>query len=305
LTVDIIIMNYNLKEFTKLTLKSLYKNTTYPFRVILLDNASTEANTKKFLKECKVKYKNLIVHQNDQPDKGFANGINIAGQYVENDYVLLLNNDIIIPKQSKRWLESLINLLEDKQVALSSCKMLFPNDSIQFAGAKLLPDAFTNHVLHIHKGFLKKQDYITGLQETFVISGALMCGRSKELLPLDENYLIGEWEDVQKSIEFLIQNRKLMINCDLYIYHYEKATQSNRENFTKYQYRNFLNFRIQYLPIIWKLVNQDPLLFDWNEDLITRTRNKAKVQGIYLSPDRRISLEEFELLSEFYWKMYK
>jgi len=74
--VSIIVLNFNNLEFTKMCIATLYKNTKYPFELIVVDNASKETGTKEYLDYIQKKYANVIVHYNEVEDGGFAEGNN-------------------------------------------------------------------------------------------------------------------------------------------------------------------------------------------------------------------------------------
>ena len=94
--VSVIILNWNGLKYTIECLESL-KKITYPnYEVILVDNGS-KGNEADILEK---KYKDYIKLIRNKENLGFAEGNNVAIREVikegKSDYILLLNNDIIV-----------------------------------------------------------------------------------------------------------------------------------------------------------------------------------------------------------------
>lgn len=117
--VDIIILNWNGKEDSIECIESL-KHVTYPnFKIILVDNGSTDGSAPYFREW----YPEIEIIENGT-NLGFTGGNNIAIKKAMNDgadYILLLNNDVIVESD---FLDKLI-------IAANS------NDNIGIAGPKI------------------------------------------------------------------------------------------------------------------------------------------------------------------------
>jgi len=101
--VSIIILTYNQLEYTKITLDSIRKNTRCTNEIIVVDNASSDG-TVEYLKT----QKDIHVVFNDE-NLGFPAGCNQGMEIAKGDYVLLLNNDVVV---SSNWLEGLVECAE-------------------------------------------------------------------------------------------------------------------------------------------------------------------------------------------------
>lgn len=97
--LSIIIVNLNTVDLTEGCIKSIYKHkVNFPFEVILIDNGSDDGSVEMLNKYVK-KYKNFkAIFNNDNTGYAKANnqGINMA----KGEYLLLLNNDTIVYKNS-------------------------------------------------------------------------------------------------------------------------------------------------------------------------------------------------------------
>ena len=134
--VSIIILSLNRFDDTANAISNIYKFTKVPFEVIILDNNSA-ADVKENLKQLQSKYHHLKVIFEDR-NLGCAGGRDKAKQYATGEYVLFLDNDILVLPY---YLENLINRLEeDDKIAGACCKTVFPDGKIQFNGGSIVFD---------------------------------------------------------------------------------------------------------------------------------------------------------------------
>ena len=106
--VTIIILNWNGKEDTIECLESL-KHITYPnYKILLVDNGSTDGSVECF----RERYPGMEIIENGD-NLGFAEGNNVGirrAMEEEIDYLLLLNNDTIVDPE---FLNELINIAKN------------------------------------------------------------------------------------------------------------------------------------------------------------------------------------------------
>ncbi len=127
--VSIITVNYNQAEVTCALIESLNKISYPNFEIIVIDNASPDDNP-SIIKE---RYPNIVFVQNPI-NYGFAAGNNFGLMRARGEYVLLLNNDIVVPRG---FMEPLVNKLEsDQSIGAVSplIKFYYDPDTIQYAG---------------------------------------------------------------------------------------------------------------------------------------------------------------------------
>jgi GT2 family glycosyltransferase len=127
--VSIITVNYNQAKVTCDLLESL-KRITYPnIEVIVVDNHSVEDDPSIIKKQHP-----YIKYIENPINYGFAAGNNFGIMAAKGEYVLLINNDIEVPKD---FLEPLVYLLEhDHKIGAVSPKIkyFYRSDTIQYAG---------------------------------------------------------------------------------------------------------------------------------------------------------------------------
>ena len=118
--VSIIVLTYNQLNYTKQCLNSIVSQTTIPYELIVVDNASSDETD-----YCLIEFKRQIARKkrNQLPtnyctnveiilngdNKGFAAGNNVGIAQSQGEYVLLLNNDVVV---TQNWLEQLLLVAE-------------------------------------------------------------------------------------------------------------------------------------------------------------------------------------------------
>lgn len=98
--VYVVILNWNLKEETAECVNSVLRSDYSPFRVLIVDNGSTDGSVEFFRSE----FPDLEIIAN-QENLGCAAGNDVGIEHAlcrDADYVLLLNNDAIIDRGSLR-----------------------------------------------------------------------------------------------------------------------------------------------------------------------------------------------------------
>jgi GT2 family glycosyltransferase/2-polyprenyl-3-methyl-5-hydroxy-6-metoxy-1,4-benzoquinol methylase len=103
---SIVILTYNQLEYTKKCIKSIRKHTPEPHEIIFVDNGSTD-DTIRWLGKIVRGNNNYVLVQNTT-NLGFAKGCNQGIEASKGEYILLLNNDVIVVKN---WLSGLLECL--------------------------------------------------------------------------------------------------------------------------------------------------------------------------------------------------
>jgi GT2 family glycosyltransferase len=98
--ISIVVLNWNGKEITEECLNSIKKQTFKDYEIILVDNNSTDGSS-EYLKK---RFPKINLIQNKE-NYGYAKGNNIGIKKAKGDYVLILNNDIILDKNFLKELD--------------------------------------------------------------------------------------------------------------------------------------------------------------------------------------------------------
>jgi glycosyltransferase involved in cell wall biosynthesis/MoaA/NifB/PqqE/SkfB family radical SAM enzyme len=107
--VSIIILTYNQLEYTKKCLESIAANTPEPHEIIIVDNGSTDG-TVQWLRNLAAENSNYRLIENKE-NLGFALGNNKGIAEAKGDYVVLMNNDVVV---TPGWLKRLVKVAKRK-----------------------------------------------------------------------------------------------------------------------------------------------------------------------------------------------
>lgn len=119
--LSIVILNYNTKKLLAGCLKSLERvKREVSFEIIVCDNGSKDGSGDYVKKN----YPNVKLVENGE-NLGFAKGNNKARPFVDSEYVLFLNSDTIVHKNTLK--ETVDYLDKDEKVGAITCKILLPD----------------------------------------------------------------------------------------------------------------------------------------------------------------------------------
>lgn len=114
--IDIVAVVWKRETITGHFLEALKKNTTTPYRLIIIDNGSQPWVQKDYLKEADV-YVKL------DKNYGLEYAKNLGMQFVESKLFISTDNDILPYKSEPDWLSKLIKLMEEhSEYGAISCR---------------------------------------------------------------------------------------------------------------------------------------------------------------------------------------
>lgn len=127
-SVDIVIVNYNTKEYLRDCIESIHRNTRYPYRLIIIDNQSTDGSL-NYLRELRRQgHRVLFNRENLGCAKAWNQGIRLG----QGEYILLLNPDTLL---TSGWLTQMVACAEsDPQIAVVGNKQVDQRGRILHAG---------------------------------------------------------------------------------------------------------------------------------------------------------------------------
>lgn len=234
--LSIVILNYNTAGLTRRCLQTVFAANfgKYSIEVIVCDNGSTDESVAMIKKE----FPEVILIENKK-NLGFAAGNNPGITRAKGHYILLLNTDTEIPKNTFRVM---LEFMDKKpEVGASTCKLILPNGSMDPACHRGFPTpwvAFT-YLVGLEKLFPKTklfgeyhQGYkdLTTIHEVDCIVGAFFLVRRevvKQVGLMDEDYFM-YGEDIDWAYKIRQAGWKIMYNPTVTILH--KKKQSGRAN---------------------------------------------------------------------------
>ncbi len=131
--VTIIIPVYNNWQITENCLRSLSRQSfSVPVQILVVDDGSSDETPERLREIPGIK----IVTQ--PKNAGYMYAIRAGVTAATSEFVLLLNNDVVVCDD---WLEPLLARARDPRIGAVGSMLLFPNGSLQEAGALLFSDA--------------------------------------------------------------------------------------------------------------------------------------------------------------------
>ncbi len=201
--LSIIILTYNAKEITLDAVSSIEKNylkevENGKFEIIVTDNASTDG-TLEFFKNYKkkTKIKNFDIIDNGG-NIGFSKGNNKGIPYAHGKYVLFLNNDTIVYKDSLNYMLEFMEAHPDAGAA--SCKLINKDGEIDFNCHRGFPTPWNSFCYFSHlqrifprskffAGYTQGWENLNTTHEVDAIEGAFM------LVPYEVGKKVDWWDE--------------------------------------------------------------------------------------------------------------
>ncbi len=233
-TIDlsVIILNYNTADLTRLCLRTVFASDlgTNSMEVIVCDNGSTDGSVRMIQQE----FPDVILIENGK-NLGFAAGNNPGIKRARGRYLLLLNTDTEVPKNTLRAMIDFMDSHPD--VGASTCKLLLPDGRIDPACHRGFPTpwvAFT-YLSGLEKLFPKTRlfgEYHQGykdlntIHDVDCIVGAFFLVRREvvgEVGQLDEDYFM-YGEDIDWAYRIRRAGWKIIYNPTVTILHKKKQS---------------------------------------------------------------------------------
>ena len=110
--IDILLLTCNRGHLSKRTIDGIIERTRTPYRLIVIDNNSTDDTVdilKKFDSENKI---HKLILLDKEHTVNIAGAYNIGLEYVESEYFMTMQDDVIVPDVEPDWIQQLIALME-------------------------------------------------------------------------------------------------------------------------------------------------------------------------------------------------
>lgn len=221
-TVAVIIPNYNGQKYLSDCLKSLRKQSFRDFKVIMVDNGSSDGSlslVKRDFPEVQI----IGLSENT----GFANAVNVGIKETTAKYVFLLNNDTVC---EEGVIEALVNILDKRKSVFSvQAKML------QFKEPHLIDDA-GDYYCALGWAFAPSKDkdnsrYSRRVNVTSACAGAAMYRREvfEEIGYFDEAHFC-YLEDVDVGYRARLYGYDNVMEPGAIVYHVGSGSSGSRHN---------------------------------------------------------------------------
>lgn len=216
---SIIILTFNQLEYTRKCVESIQRHTPEPHEIIFIDNGSTDG-TREYLQKLTKDHEYIQLILNEK-NLGFAAGNNQGIEKATGEYLLLLNNDVVV---TEKWLSTLMGHLN----CSPDMGMVGPMSN-SVSGPQLVPNVPYENSLDDMQTFARSftADNLGRTTEHMRLVGFCLLMK-KEVVDvigfLDENYLSGNFEDDDLCLRSCIAGYKNIIAGDVFIHHYGSMT---------------------------------------------------------------------------------
>ncbi len=221
--VSIVIPVYNRADLTQQCLEEIRKYTNVEeIEVVIVDNGSNDG-TAQYMQLETEKYSWLSYIRNDN-NYGFSVGCNIGAAHAVNEYVLFLNNDTMV---TANWLDHLLQTIrEELYVGMVGAKLLYPDDTIQFAGMAFNDQSKIPY--HIYRGYSSGHPSVNKKREFQALTGACLLMRTDDFISVGgfDPHFVNGGEDLDLSFKVSKKlGKRIIYNPNSVVYHLEGKTE--------------------------------------------------------------------------------
>lgn len=251
--ITVIIPNYNGKHFMKPCLKSLENQTCKDFKILVVDNHSTDGSI-EYMKETYPEIEVLALKEN----YGFSAAVNTGIRHASTPYVILLNNDTTV---DSHYIEEMLRAIKQSPDIFSvSSKMLqmYHPELIDSAG-----DLYTLVGWGICRGTGRPVANYTVPDEIFsACAGAAIYRKSAfhRIGYFDESHF-AYLEDIDVGYRAKIFGYKNIYCPAALVYHVGSGTSGSKYNSFKVKLsaRNSIWLNYKNMPLLQLVINFIPL----------------------------------------------
>lgn len=255
--LSIVILNHNTKDIILNCLDSLEEvRNELPFEVIVSDNASNDGSVRA------IKNKYSWVKVIEGPNISYSNGNNRARNKVQGKYVLLLNSDTLVHKNTlKKCIEYLENHTD---VGALTCKLVLPNGELDKDARRRFPTpwiSFKRLFLNNGREYWYENISSNKIHEVDAIQGAFFLTKKEILDKVDwfNEKFIFDGEDLDLSFQIKKIGYKIIYFPDVSITHIKKASKNTFSGIER-KMQGINSMEYFYRKNLW---NNYPILFNY------------------------------------------
>ena len=223
--ISIIIPNKDHIDDLELCLFSLTKRSTYKnYEILIVENNSEKPETFEYYKKLPDRYPKVKVLTWEK-EFNYSGINNFAAEQAEGMYLLFLNNDVEI--LTPQWMEEMLQICQQKDVAITGAKLYYPDDTIQHAGVVLGLGGIAGHIMC--KASREDPGYFgrtVTVQEISAVTAACMMIRTEDFRNVggfDETFQVA-FNDIDLCMKVRAAGKKIVFTPYAELYHYESKS---------------------------------------------------------------------------------
>lgn len=257
--VDVIVPIYNAYDNLVSCVESILKNTTIPYRLILINDCSSDPGIELYLKQLEKRGIQQLVVLRNKKNLGFVGTVNRGISESQSD-VVLLNSDTEVPPG---WLERLSNLIEIEPMigtltpfSNNATICSFPN----FCQDNALPDGFD--VISLDGVFKRWAPHVSIELPTAVGFCMLITRQCLNDVGLfdEQTFGRGYGEENDFCMRAKAKGYQNLLCPDLFVYH--KGSMSfgiQQKKLAQENMQNLLRKHPKYLSLVRLFIKRDPI----------------------------------------------
>ena len=211
---SIVILTFNQLEYTKKCVKSIRQYTPEAHEIIFVDNGSTDG-TLKWLKKLVQENDNYKLIENKE-NHGFAKGCNQGIEASQGEFILLLNNDVIVAQD---WLAGMLECLNNAPAA----GIVGPMTNNISGNQQIVSDEYRSvNFLDKYAAQFRDKHRHRRIPLRRIVGFSMLMRRDfvGNIGLLDESFGTGNFEDDDFCLRAELAGYKNYIAGDVFIHHY-------------------------------------------------------------------------------------
>lgn len=233
--VSIVMLSWNAPEYTKMALESIRAHTKGEYEVVIVDNGSGPETT-QWLSSIGDPLVRVIYNATN---RGYAGGNNDGMAAARGEYVVLLNNDVVV---TEGWLDGLLSAFE----RIPGLGISAPRSNI-VAGDQVVLDAAYKNLDEMHAYAARRRERYRGRgYMTDRAIGLCLCIDRRvidEVGGIDERFGVGNFEDDDFCLRVRAAGYRIHVCDDVFIHHFgSKTFAANKVDWQATMDRNWEKF---------------------------------------------------------------
>jgi len=231
--VSVIIPSRDAAEMCHKCLSALFNKTHYPnFEVLLIDNGSKDPSFFSMVEGWQNRYPARFRVIRDDAAFNFSRLMNLGAHNANGSVLLLMNNDVEAIHAD--WMDRMVEVCMRKDVGVTSAKLLYPNNTVQHAGAVLgLGDAASHILVGAPADAEGYYGNLVCLTEYSIMTAACMMVTKEIYWSVNgfEEALSVEFNDFDFCLKVHAKGKHNLMIPQATLYHHESITRGHpREN---------------------------------------------------------------------------